>query len=81
MNHNNTDIFTGALVFIYLELPDEEEKKKLKLEKNIDVDNAVNYLKTIFWQYANNEKKYNYTRDEFRQTVSKHTVPMTTSRW
>ena len=57
-------------MFQYFELPTEEEKFKLKLEKNKDVDNAVNYLKTIFWQYANNKNKYNYTRNDFRQVVS-----------
>ena len=31
-------------------------------EKNKDVDNAVNYLKTIFWHYANNEQRYNYSQ-------------------
>lgn len=60
----------GAWVFQYLELPMEEDKYQLKLEKNKDVDNAVDYLKTIFWQYANNQQKYNYSRNEFRETVS-----------
>ena len=31
-------------------------------EKNKDVDNAINYLKTIFWHYANNEQRYNYSQ-------------------
>ena len=61
-------------MFVYLELPMEEENYKLKLEKNKDVDNAVEYLKSIFWQYANNEQKYNYSRNEFRQVVSSNVL-------
>ena len=55
-----------------LELPREEEQHQLKIEKNADVDNAIKYLKTIFWHYANNVQKYNYTRDQYRDTVSCH---------
>lgn len=64
----------GAWAFIELELPREESEHKLKKEKNVDVENAVNYLKTIFWHYANNKQKYNYTRDQFSETVSHFSV-------
>ena len=59
----------GAWAFIELEYPREESQHKLKKEKNVDVDKAVAYLKTIFWQYANNQNKYNYTRDQFKEVV------------
>jgi len=59
----------GAWVFIVLERPDEEKRHEEKILKNKDVDNAINYLKTIFWHYANNEQRYNYSQEVFKETV------------
>jgi len=52
-----------------LERPHEEDLHDEKIKRNKDVDDAINYLKKIFWHYANNERKYNYTQDEFRKQV------------
>ena len=57
-----------------LEKENEDEAYALKLKKSKDVDEAVKYLKSIFWQYANNKEKYNYTRNEFRDVVSENNI-------
>ena len=64
----------GAYAFIVLEKENEDEAYALKLKKSKDVDEAVKYLKSIFWQYANNKEKYNYTRNEFRDVVSENDI-------
>ncbi len=60
--------FLGALLFIALELPSEELRRETKLAKNQDVEDAIRYLKTIFWVYANSER-FNFTEDQFKQQV------------
>jgi hypothetical protein len=50
-------------LFILLELPKDEIDRQTKLDKSLDVEDAIKYLKTIFWVYANNNK-YNYTADQ-----------------
>ena len=44
-----------------------------KLNKTQDVDDAVSYLKDIFWTYANNER-YNYSRDQYHDAVRIHLI-------
>ena len=57
-------------MFIWLEKPNEEKQRNLKVEKTAEVHDAVAYLKTTFWQYATNEDRFNYTKDEFFTAVS-----------
>ena len=52
-----------------LELPNEEESFQEKLNKTVDVDNSINYLKSIFYHYATNVDRYNFTRDQYRDQV------------
>jgi hypothetical protein len=40
-------------MFIGIELPAEEIRRQTKREKNLDVEDAIRYLKTIFWVYGN----------------------------
>ncbi|TRY67796.1 hypothetical protein TCAL_15883 [Tigriopus californicus] len=58
----------GAMIFIEIERPAEVSRHELKISKTKEVVTAVNYLKKIFWQYANNEK-YNFSRTDFREQV------------
>lgn len=58
----------GALIFIEIEHPAEVSRHELKISKTREVVTAVDYLKKIFWQYANNEK-YNFSRTDFREQV------------
>ena len=60
----------GAYMFIWLEKPNEEKQRNLKVEKTAEVNDAVAYLKTTFWQYATNEDRFNYTKEEFFEAVS-----------
>ena len=59
----------GAYIFILLERPAEEERFQEKLNRTADVDESINYLKTIFYHYATNVDRYNYTRDQYREAV------------
>jgi len=59
----------GALVFMKLESDREDEEEAAKAASTVDVNNAVSYLKQAFWQYGTNEAKYNYTREQFKQSV------------
>jgi hypothetical protein len=60
---------SGAYILILLEQPYEEEMRIAKQNKTRDVDEAVTYLKGIFWTYANNER-YNYSKEEYHDAVS-----------
>ena len=51
-----------------LELPEEEVRRQTKLDRSLDVEDAVKYLKSIFWVYANNDK-FNYTVDQYQAAV------------
>jgi len=51
-----------------LERPNEELQYQVKLAKNLDVEDAIKYLKTIFWIYANNDR-YNYSADQYQTMV------------
>ena len=62
-------ILLGAYIFLMLELPNEEESFQEKLNKTVDVDNSINYLKSIFYHYATNVDRYNFTRDQYRDQV------------
>ena len=68
VKQNRFNPFLGALLFIALELPSEELRRETKLAKNQDVEDAIKYLKTIFWVYANSER-FNFTEDQFKQQV------------
>ena len=57
-------------MFIWLERPNEEKQYDLKKVKTQEVHDAVAYLKTTFWQYATNEDRFNYTKEEFFEAVS-----------
>ena len=61
--------FAGAVIFIELELPTETAAHEEKKLKSKEVDSAVEYLKTIFWHYANDKENYNFTRETFRDQV------------
>ena len=61
---------SGALIFIELEYPYEKSQHDTKLEKSKEVDAAIVYLKKVFWQYANNEQRYNYTQEQFKEHVT-----------
>lgn len=58
------------MIFIKIEKPNEIAKHDLKKEKTKEVNEAVDYLKKIFWQYATNEQRYNYTHAQFKAAVS-----------
>ena len=60
----------SAYMFIWLERPNEEKQEQLKIQKTAEVHDAIAYLKTTFWQYATNEDRFNYTKDEFDKAVS-----------
>ena len=60
---------SGAYILILLELPLEEEMKVGKQSKTKDVDDAVDYLKSIFWIYANNQR-FNFSRAEYHDKAS-----------
>jgi len=55
----------GAYVFILLELPAEELRYEEKINKTKDVDASIDYLKNIFYFYATNVDRYNYTREQY----------------
>jgi len=59
----------GAKVFMDIEEERELEAEQAKIQKTMDVDAAVAFLKQSFWQYGTNEAKYNYTRDQFKAAV------------
>lgn len=59
----------GALVFMELEREREDAEEVAKAASTVDVNSAITYLKTAFWQYGTNENKYNYTREQFKQSV------------
>ena len=52
-----------------LETPAEEERKLEKMNKTKDVNQSIDYLRSIFYHYATNVDRYNYTRDEYRDVV------------
>ncbi len=60
---------SGALIYIEIEKPHEEKEYQVKLEKSKEVDAAISYLKKIFWHYANNKERYNYTQTQFSDQV------------
>ncbi len=63
------DSLPGALVFVEIEKPHEDDLYQEKLDKSKEVDAAIDYLKKIFWHYANNEARYNYTQEQFSERV------------
>ena len=52
-----------------MELPAEELRYEEKRNKTGDVNDAIDYLKSIFYHYATNLDRYNYTRDDYRKAV------------
>ena len=62
------DSFSGAYIFIALELPYEKLQYETKLAKNIEVEDAITYLKTMFWIYAKSDR-YNMTQDQYVSQV------------
>jgi hypothetical protein len=61
--------FSGAYILIYLELPNEKSQFELKLNKTVDVENDIEFLKKLFWMYANDENRYNMTTTEYQNQV------------
>jgi hypothetical protein len=61
--------FSGAYIFLLLELPNEENRHEVKKNRTVDVDASIDYLKSIFYHYATNAERYNFTRDQFREAV------------
>ena len=69
---------SGAFLFMWIELPKEELMKALKMEKSKEVDEAVDYLSSTFWNYATDEYRYNYTIDEFRAATGEDLATLKT---
>ena len=63
---------------MWIELPKEELMKGLKMEKSKEVDEAVDYLSSTFWNYATDEYRYNYTIDEFRAATGEDLATLKT---
>jgi hypothetical protein len=61
--------FQGAYILIYLELPNEKSRFELKLNKTVDVENDIEFLKKLFWIYANNEHRYKMTTTDNQNQV------------
>jgi hypothetical protein len=61
--------FSGAYIFLLLELPNEENRHEEKKNRTVDVDESMDYLKSIFYHYATNEERYNFTRDQYMEAV------------
>ena len=57
-------------MFIAIELPAEELRYQTKLAKNEDMEDAIRYLKTIFWVYGNSDR-FNFTREDYIAQVSR----------
>ena len=51
-----------------LELPNEEDLRIGKQNKTQDVDDSVEYLKSIFWIYANNQR-FNLSKEAYKDQV------------
>ena len=68
----------GAFLFMWIELPKEELMKALKMEKSKEVDEAVDYLSSTFWNYATDEYRYNYSIDEFRAATGEDLATLKT---
>lgn len=64
------DLFsvTGALIFIEIERPEENDRVQLKQNKTQEVQTAIQYLKSTFWRYANSKDNDN---EKFREIVSR----------
>ena len=52
-----------------LETENEDKLYEVKMNKTKEVDAAIRYLKKIFWHYANNEERYNFTQERFSEQV------------
>jgi len=59
----------GAYIFILLERGAEDLRYDEKLNRTKDVDASIDYLKSIFYHYATNVERYNYTRNQYREAV------------
>ena len=57
-----------------IELPAEEIRRQTKLTKNLDVDDAVKYLRKTFWRYLTDERS-NFTQMDFIDEVNDHFGP------
>ena len=61
-------LIPGAYLLIMLELPNEEDLRIGKLNKTQDVDDSIEYLKSIFWIYANNQR-FNLSKEGYKDQV------------
>ena len=61
-------LIPGAYLLIMLELPNEEDLRIGKQNKTQDVDDSVEYLKSIFWIYANNQR-FNFSKEAYKDQV------------
>ena len=52
--------------------------KALKMEKSKEVDEAVDYLSSTFWNYATDEYRYNYSIEEFRAATGEDLATLKT---
>ena len=68
----------GAFLFMWIELPKEELMRALKMEKSKEVEEAVDYLSSTFWNYATDEYRYNYTIEEFRAATGEDLATLKT---
>jgi len=63
------EFLPGAYIFLLIELPAEKERHEEKLNRTKDVEASIDYLKSIFYHYATNTERYNFTRDQYRDAV------------
>jgi len=68
--------FGGAVVFQKLEEQRELDNMIAKQDATNDVNLAVHYLKSAFWQYGTNVQKYNYSKADFKQSVKDDLVAL-----
>ena len=64
-------LFPGAQIFIYLELPGEEERYARKQLSAEEVEKTIEYTTNLLWFYGD-ENRFNWTYDEYMETVCSH---------
>ncbi len=60
---------SGCQLFITLELPAEQKRYAQKQKMGQNVEDAQNYLTTLFYWYAYDQDTYNYTKAQYEQSV------------
>ena len=57
-------LFSGSLTYIELEQGADEKLYESKRTAAKQVANAQRYLRDIFWEYATNPDRFNYTQEK-----------------